>query len=82
MKSSATITIKELHAHTGAHVRRAAKFPIRVTDRGELVAVLAGPHLVPAERRKRNLLPEYAALLKLKPSHDVLEDLGTVRGDR
>lgn len=82
MKSTATITIKELHAHTGAHVRRAARAPIRVTDRGELVAVLAGPHLVPAARRQRTLLPEYAALLAKKPGRGVLDDLAALRGDR
>jgi antitoxin (DNA-binding transcriptional repressor) of toxin-antitoxin stability system len=35
-----TITIRELHTHTGWCVREAARRPIVVTDRGEIVAVL------------------------------------------
>ena len=84
MKATASITIKELHARTGPHVRRAAKTPVKVTDRGQLVAVLAGPHLLVARRRTRTLLPEYAALLG-KPrsrSRDVLTDLDAIRGER
>lgn len=82
MKASAsTITIKELHARTGSHVRRAAKSPVKVTDRGRLVAVIAGPHLSPAPRRSRTLLPEYAALLGKPRSRDVLADLDAVRGE-
>ncbi len=82
MKTASSITIKELHARTGPHVRRAAKTPVKVTDRGKLVAVLAGPHLLAPRRRQRALLPEYAALLGRAPSNDVLADLDAVRGER
>ena len=82
MNATASITIKELHARTGPHVRRAAKSPVTVTDRGKLVALLAGPHLLTTKRRTRTLLPEYAALLAKPPSRDVLADLDAVRGDR
>ena len=82
MRATASITIKELHARTGPHVRRAAKSPVKVTDRGELVAVLAGPHLLSAKRRTRTLLPEYAALQTKARSRDVLADLDAVRGER
>ena len=82
MKTTASITIKELHARTGAHVRRATKSPVKVTDRGRLVAVLAGPHLLAMKRRARTLLPEYAALLAKARSRDVLADLDAVRGER
>ena len=35
-----TITIRELHIHTGRYVRAATRQPLVVTDRGEIVAVL------------------------------------------
>jgi prevent-host-death family protein len=79
-----TITIKELHATTGEHVRRAGKSrsPLIITDRGEPVAVLANPSLLKPRRRKRVLLPEFAALMARQPGNDVLADLDAVRGDR
>jgi prevent-host-death family protein len=79
-----TITIKELHATTGDHVRRAgaSRSPVIITDRGEEVAVLANPSFLKPRRRKRILLPEFAALMARKPGNDVLEDLDAVRGDR
>ena len=84
MAVTPTITIKQLHAKTGEAVRRAGRSrrPIAVTDHGKLVAVLAAPHLYRANPRRRTLLPEYARLLRKAPSHDVLDDLNAVRGDR
>lgn len=78
------ITIKELHATTGDHVRRAGKSrsPVIITDRGEQVAVLASPALLRPRRRQRVLLPEFKALMARKPGNDVLDDLRAVRGDR
>ena len=80
----ASITIKELHATTGEHVRRAGsgRAPILITDRGQPVAVLANPSLLKTRRRRRTILPEYESLMKQPPSHDVLNDLDAVRGDR
>ena len=79
-----SITIKELHATTGEHVRRAgsARTPILVTDRGEPVAVLSNPALLKPKRRKRTLLPEFAALMTRGTTGSVLEDMDAVRGDR
>ena len=80
-----SITIKELHATTGEHVRRAgsARSAILVTDRGEPVAVLANPTMLKIKRRKRTLLPEFAALMARGVTVDsVQEDLDAVRGDR
>ena len=79
-----SITIKELHATTGEHVRRAGagRGPVFITDRGKQVAVLANPSLLKPRRRKRTLLPEFEAMMARKPSNDVLEDLDAVRGDR
>jgi antitoxin (DNA-binding transcriptional repressor) of toxin-antitoxin stability system len=36
------ITIKQLHAETGIHVRRAARAPVEVTDHGKPVAIITG----------------------------------------
>lgn len=77
-----SISIKELHARTGAHVRRAAKSPVRVTDRGRLVAVLTSPDALPPRKRNRVILPEYAALLAKSTTRAVLDDLDAVRGSR
>jgi prevent-host-death family protein len=79
-----SVTIKQLHATTGDYVRRAARSrsPIIVTDRGEPIAVLAHPALLRSRRRKRTLLPEFAALMARVPGHDLSEDLDAVRGDR
>ncbi len=79
-----TITIKQLHARTGEEVRKAGKSrsPVAVTDRGKLVALLTSPLPQGAASRRRTLLRDYATLLAKSRSHDVLEDLAAVRGDR
>jgi antitoxin (DNA-binding transcriptional repressor) of toxin-antitoxin stability system len=58
-----TITIRELHEHTGKFVRHAQKEAILVTDRGQQIAVLKG--ITTAEvvgkkfpRRKISSLPK------------------------
>jgi prevent-host-death family protein len=81
---SSRITIKELHATTGEHVRRAraSRSPVIVTDRGQPVAVLADPSLLRPRRRKRTLLPDFEALMARTPGYDVQDDLDAVRGDR
>jgi antitoxin (DNA-binding transcriptional repressor) of toxin-antitoxin stability system len=81
---AASITIKELHATTGEHVRRAgaALVPVFVTDRGEPVAVLANPALLKQRRRQRTLLPEFAELMGQAPTDDVSDDFDAVRADR
>jgi prevent-host-death family protein len=80
----ASLTIKELHAKTGEHVRAAGRSrrPVPVTDRGKLVAVLVSAELLPKKRRSRTLIREYAALLAKSQSGDVLEDLDAIRGER
>lgn len=79
-----SITIKELHATTGEHVRRigASRMPVIVTDRGQPVAVLANPSLLKPRRRQRILLPEFAALMARPPGDDLIDDLAAIRGDR
>lgn len=79
-----SITIKELHATTGEHVRRAgaSRIPVLVTDRGQPVAVLANPTQLKPRRRQRTLLPEYERLMAKTPGNDILDDLAAVRGDR
>lgn len=79
-----SITIEELHATTGEHVRRigASRSPVYVTDRGQPVAVLASPALLKPRRRNRTLLPAYKALMAQAPNDDMLDDLDAVRGER
>ena len=81
---SGSITIKELHATTGDHVRRAgmSRAPIVITDRGQPVAVLANPSLLTPRKRKRTLLPEYEAMMAGPPSDDIQAALDEIRGDR
>jgi hypothetical protein len=79
MKGSSSVSIKELHARTGLHVRRSVKGPINVTDRGKVIAVIADPTLVSERKRRRSLLPEYNALLRGRAGDDVLDDLDAVR---
>ena len=78
------ITIKELHATTGEHVRRAgvSRGPVVITDRGQPVAVLANPTLLKSVSRKRTLLPEFEALMARPSGNDLIDDLDAVRGDR
>ena len=38
-----TITLKQLHAKTGSLVRRAARAPMQVTDRGQPIAIITRP---------------------------------------
>lgn len=84
MPSKTVLTVKQLHDDTGPSVRRAgaARRPIRITDRGELVAVLANPTLVRPQQRKRVLLPEYEAMMAKPAGDDVQAALDEIRGDR
>jgi prevent-host-death family protein len=79
-----SITIKQLHATTGEHVRRAASLraPIVITDRGRPVAVLANPSLLTPRKRKRILLPEYEAMMAQPPGNDIQAALDEDRGER
>ncbi len=79
-----SITIKELHATTGAQVRLAAssRVPVVITDRGRPIAVLANPSFLKPTPRKRRLLPEYETLMASKLGHDLSDDLEAVRGER
>lgn len=79
-----SITIKELHATTGEHVRRAgaARGAVIITDRGKPVAVLANPSLLTANRRKRTLLPEYEAMMATAAGNTVQGALDEIRGER
>ena len=65
-----TITIEELHTHTGEWISKAAEHDeITVTDGGKAVAVITQPResrmTVPVENpwRHRVLLPEYEAIM-------------------
>ncbi len=84
MPSPAVLTVEQLHDDTGALVRRAgaARRPVPITDRGELVAVLANPALVRPVSRQRVLLPEYEALMVSAPANQLQAALGELRGER
>jgi hypothetical protein len=84
MTSTTVLTVKQLHDDTGPSVRRAgaAKRPIPITDRGELVAVLANPTLVRPHQRKRVLLPEYEAMMAEPAGDNIQAALDEIRGDR
>jgi antitoxin (DNA-binding transcriptional repressor) of toxin-antitoxin stability system len=77
------ITIKELHATTGEHVRRigASRSPVLITDHGEPVAVLGNLSLLKSRRRQRTLLPEFTALMRRPTATNVVEDLAAIRGE-
>jgi len=79
-----SITIKELHATTGDHVRRAgsSRFPVVITDRGQPVAVLASPALLTPRKRKRTTLPEYEAMMSETPRNDIQAALDEIRAER
>ena len=38
-----TASLRELHQNTGALVRAAAKRPLRITDRGQVIAIIQAP---------------------------------------
>lgn len=78
-----TLTIKQLHAATGRLVRSAgrSRTPTVITDRGRPVAVLVSPdYTTPPNRRSRQILPEYAELMRQTPGNGVADDLDAVRG--
>lgn len=80
-----TLTIKQLHAATGRLVRNAARSrtPTVITDRGQPVALLVAPGRIPSPaRRPRQILAEYAALMRQEPGEPLVDDLDAVRGDR
>jgi antitoxin (DNA-binding transcriptional repressor) of toxin-antitoxin stability system len=61
-----SITLKELHAKTGAHIRRAARSPIHVTDRGAPIAVIG-----PAGGTSKDIFARIRALrARLRPGKD------------
>ncbi len=38
-----TVSLRDLHARTGALVREAARRPLQITDRGRVLAVIQAP---------------------------------------
>lgn len=84
MPKARHITIKELHDKTGALVRMAgaSKDPIPVTDRGEVVAVLASPTMLQPRPRKRIIVPGYEELMSGPPGDFIQAALDEIREDR
>jgi len=80
-----SLTIKQLHEATGRLVRNAARSrtPTVITDRGQPVALLIAPGSYTASKlRPRQILPEYAALMRQPPGASLGDDLDALRGDR
>jgi hypothetical protein len=84
MTVKSVLTVKQLHDDTGPSIRRAgaSKHPVQVTDRGELVAVIAHPSLVRPQSRNRVLLPDYVAMMAEPPGDHIQAALNEIRGER
>ena len=83
-----TITIRELHAHTGAWARQAARYgEILVTDHGKSVARIV-PHAVETElpyfarRKPSTTFKKLAASGKLGRGTDSTQIISSEREDR
>ena len=59
-----TVSIRDLHARTGAIVREAARRPVQVTDRGRVLAVIQAPNIAASEGVP---LPDREALIAKLP---------------
>ena len=59
-----TVSIRDLHARTGAIVREAARRPVQVTDRGRVLAVIHAPNVAAREGVR---LPDREALIARLP---------------
>ena len=59
-----TVSIRDLHARTGAIVREAAKRPLQITDRGRVLAVIQAPSVA---AKQGVPLPDREALIAKLP---------------
>jgi hypothetical protein len=83
--SPVEISIKQLHEKTGELVRQAAlaKSPVKVTDRGRVIALLGSPKLLKSVKPPKRGLPEnYLAFVKTLPRTDLVQLLQEERGKR
>lgn len=60
-----TVSIRDLHARTGAIVREAAKRPLQIMDRGRVLAIIQAPS---AEAQKGIPLPDREAWIAKLPA--------------
>jgi prevent-host-death family protein len=75
MSVTLQITIRQLHARTGHFVRKAAEFPIIVTDNGKPVAEITPTS---KDRVKEEEVP-YFARRKLRPGFKKLMESGVLK---
>jgi prevent-host-death family protein len=75
MSATLQITIRQLHARTGHFVRKAAEFPIIVTDNGKPVAEITPTG---KDRLKKDEVP-YFARRKLRPGFKKLMESGALK---
>ena len=71
-----TVSIRDLHARTGAIVREAAREPLQITDRGRVLAVIQAPSVA---ARQGVPLPEREAWIAKLPKQK--RDSADVVGD-
>jgi len=75
MSANLQITIRQLHARTGHFLRKAAEFPIIVTDNGKPVAEITP---IGQDRVKEQEVP-YFARRKLRPGFKKLMESGVLK---
>jgi antitoxin (DNA-binding transcriptional repressor) of toxin-antitoxin stability system len=76
-----SISLKELHQHTGKHARQAAHEPVLITDRGEPIAVL-GPPLLASSQRTLPRRFTLAETIKPKRETDSSDTISRGRDER
>jgi hypothetical protein len=73
-----TVSIRELHARTGAIVREAALQPLQITDRGRVLAIIQAPSVT--AQRGVPLPDREAWIARLpKPKRDSADLIGDDR---
>ena len=76
-----TITLKDLHQHTGRYARAARENPLLITDRGHPVAMLTAPVTADLERTLPRRFSEGSAVVPNRDT-DSTAAVGAVRDER
>ncbi len=78
------VSIKDLHEKTGHFIRLASQssFPISVTDKGKVIAIISSPDQIHRPIRKRKVLKDFQRVFDTKFFKSTSEDLDSLRADR